>query len=487
MDRLKFYFWIYVLVPILIFSFRPIQSGDFFIWVAIGRDSLLSKQILRIDPYTVSQTLEMVYPAISFLYGALYLLLGLDWVALLHKLIPGLWCLIWWRYGGLRKRVQKENWNSGLHLVTSVSLLGLTLIMVERPALVASPLLLIAFIWVRRAAREGRLSNKSILEMIALEILWTQVHGSFPLLPIMMLWQSCLFFFRSQHRLWLRWLMASGFVGLFAVLNPFGWKIFPYILQTAELSKKRGLDEWTPIWQFHYPFASCIFLLTSFALLVFLRHKLKTRNNFLAIAFDPFTLLWVSGLFTVRNSFFVFLALPVFFISWDESMDYHPNSVATDDLKSSLSKQFNSFLVALVVLLIVVLSPPIRERFSSSYPEVLLPVFDPRNHLPKALAYLKAHPGLIFNEWDLGSDLSLGQPNQYLIDTRNVIFSDFVHDAHLEFLKNPAASNALLQQHQFRFFLIDAKKHPQVIHWLELNQGKKILSEGNVDLYERIL
>ena len=99
MSRNSFYFFIFSLIPAVLFFYRPIEVGDLSIWIALGNDSIDSLKVITKDTYTMTETTSMVYPAlIAFIYGLLFKMGGIELVAILHAFIPALWICLWYRF-----------------------------------------------------------------------------------------------------------------------------------------------------------------------------------------------------------------------------------------------------------------------------------------------------------------------------------------------------------------------------------------------------
>ena len=87
-------FFIFLLLPVLIFFAQPILVGDLSVWITLGRDALAQGKSITQDSYTITKTLPLVYPALTtFLYGLLYNTQGIELVLVLHAAILMCWVM----------------------------------------------------------------------------------------------------------------------------------------------------------------------------------------------------------------------------------------------------------------------------------------------------------------------------------------------------------------------------------------------------------
>jgi hypothetical protein len=481
--RTQLYFWVFLLLPVLLFLIRPIHVGDLSIWTALGKDSLNNLNIILEDPYTVTKTKEMTYPfGLCAVYGLIFKLSSLKFLAFLHSLIPCLWFLIWLDFFKRKNNLLNlkfqdiaiYDWRT--LVLFGTALIGSTLILLARPALVATIPLMISYSLLLQS-RNKILSWKDISIFCAIEIVWANIHGSFLLLPLMLGWQSLQHLRKKELSLFANRIITVVSVTICSLATPFGWNAFPYIFQTAKLSRARGLDEWFPPHYFYYPFSSVYFYITSAIAVVLLVRYLRKSSAKISyeILFDPIIPLWLSGFFAVRNIFIPFLLLPIFIFSHFDLIKLQPEITAAKH-----SKTINRAIVSLMFIAFIILTPFLKDYLPNSKGEA----FSKDTHLPVIDAYLKTQSGSIFNDWIYGSDLALQQPNKYFIDARNIIFTDQVNAQYDHFFRDPQAGFQDLQKYDFKYFLI-GDKHPQVKKWMEASgKFKIIINEGPATLYE---
>lgn len=487
MSRTQYYFWVLVLLPICVFFLVPIHIGDLSIWVALGRDSLQQGVLVVYDSYTITPTAPMVYPAgASLLYAFLHRLGGLSLLVVFHSLIGCFWSLTW-LFAIKRHRELKYPLNhlpiySGKAVALfALAFTGASMGLVPRPALLATVPLLISYLLIN-GSRQKSFSASQIFIFCLLEVLWVNLHGSFPLLPLMILWQSMAF---AQNRAWNLFFNRLGTcvaVLASALANPFGWKVFPYLAQTARASKARGLSEWLPTYEFAYPSFTVLFCLASAAILSLVIRELRQSPGQKAqIIFDPILPIWIAGLLVTRNMFLPYLLLPIF-----AAFHFNWLSAQQEPSKNGLSTVMNPLLVAVLVLTILTLNPFSKNLLSASTSSRIFEAFSAEDHAPKITSYLKDNPGPVFNDWNYGGDLALSQKNPYFIDSRNVIFSDMTFSLYTEFMADPEKGFKKIEKFEFQFFLI-GDRYPIAQTWLQASaKFRPVLRDRAATLYQRV-
>jgi hypothetical protein len=471
MSRAQLYFTFFILFPVIHFLTYPLAVGDLSMWVAMGRDMLASGNLLQNDTYTVVQTLPMVYSAgLCVVYGWLYNIGGLNLVSFLHVLIPPVWFLLWCRFLQI-KFIPRDGdpWNGKTALTFLTAFAGTSLIFIPRPALVATIPLLYSYILIKQ--NENSLFTKKITaKLIATEILWANIHGSFLILPAMLVWQSFFLVLEKRYDLLKNRIWVTVAVTLGSLINPFGWKSFPYILETARISKERGIDEWFPPYLFTAFIPSLFFFLFSagLAFLLIRRGSLHLK--------DPFFLLWASGFLALRNVFMPYLIFPVFFLTVSRP----------EKILSSPEKRTLNLAVALVLTAVLVaLTPFLKTQFSHYLPPATKDVYDKEARSEKIDVFLQNNSGNVFNSWIYGSDLALSQKNKYYIDTRNIIFPKKIFDDYLLFLNQPQTAFPVISSYNFRFFLIH-EDHQILLNWLRSRPDfELVVSDPPAFLFEK--
>ncbi|MGZ3689895.1 MAG: hypothetical protein ACXVAX_00240 [Pseudobdellovibrio sp.] len=284
------------------------------------------------------------------------------------------------------------------------------------------------------------------------------------LLPIMLGWQAFIFLADKNWSLFKNRLLAAAATSVGSLFSPFFFAVFEYTFATARISKARGLDEWFPPHRFDYPFASVLFYLTSLGLIFLLFKNFKRVK--LSFFSDPFFILWLSGFFAIRNTFFLFLCLPVFLLK----LDFYHFVSEKPEAPPSFSKKINFAAILILSLLILCLSPFFKPRFSNWLDKKEASVYVKYLRSDKINTYLQQNQGAIFNTWVYGSELALSQKNKYFIDTRNIIFPDEIDKEYSFILKEPQAHLDLLKKYDIRYFIIQPEEQA-LYKWLNSNKN----------------
>lgn len=484
MSRNSFYFFIFSFIPVVLFFYRPIGTGDLSIWIALGNDAIESLKIITKDTYTVAETLTMVYPVlITLIYGVVFKLGGIELAAILHAFVPTAWVYIWYRYLKMHTVSYSESsdyWDIKTFSVLIISYLGLALVYVARPALVATIPLLVGYYFIS-VWKDKLYSTKNILLLFITEVLWVNIHGSFLLLPLMLIWQIPFYLTVGNLKLALNRSLTVILLLLATLLNPFTYEVIPYTWLTASISKARGLDEWFPPHYFDYPFASWYFYFVSIILFAVFLAKFRKHCSFLKILSDPFFMFWLSGFFAIRNTFFIFLILPIFVFK-----SLVLKKAVIHYVKSKYSPVFNTAIVVMIIAAAILVNPYFKNYIAEYLPAGYRPIYNKNYRVEKINAYLSSHSGAIFNSWEFGSDLALAQKNKYFIDTRNIIFTDAVNAEYDAFNRNPQLNTDFLIKYDFRFFLIHERRSG-LIEWLKRRPDiRLVLVEGPALLFEKI-
>lgn len=426
----------------------------------------------------------MVYPAfLSLLYGILYKINGLEFVALAHAFIPAAWLFFW--YGFIKKyslahKNSSNIWTLQTLTVFLIASQGLTLIYLPRPAMV-STIFILASYYLVTILKDNLFSTKNILCFFLLEFLWVNTHGSFLILPLMLIWQLPFLLIEKKYLLLRNRLMTLAVILMAALVNPFTWKVFSYVVETAVISKARKIDEWFPTHNFNFPFASWYFYIVSAIFVFLLFNKFKSRHKIIELFSDSFFMFWLSGFFAIRNTFFIFLVLPIFVFD-----RIFLSSTAALVQKNRYSSALNVLIIALVMTVTFLLNPFQKKDYSRFLPAKYQPTFDPNFRAEKINAFLETANGNIFNTWEFGSDLALGQKNKYFIDTRNIIFSNTIENEYVKFLYEPEKSHASLIKYRFKYYVIH-RGYSRLISWLSSQPNfKLIMDDGPALLFEKV-
>lgn len=466
MTRSRFYAAIFLLLPLYLFLLKPMNVADLSIWIALGRDSLAAGRLLVHDTYSVAPTATWSFPPLApLLYGALYTFCSTLVIASLHALVPVAWVATWlrararpdraaagWGTAGTGEAaravgavaasrvLEPDGLDTGAIVVFAGALVGTMPAWVPRPALLATLPLIAVYAW----PVEGRRGTRPDAWLILNQIVWVNLHGSFILQPLILGWRALGRVANRDGAGAVRALALAAASLLACLANPFGWKMFPYIAETARASAKRSLTEWSPTIDFIYPLQSAYFLIFVCAFAAF---AIVNRARWREIVFDPITPLTIAGVFAIRHTILPFVVLPLFAAKFFEGKPTESKNRA------------NAVLIALLVLAILTVRPKL----------------DPRTHSDEIDAYLRSHEGTVYNDYALGSDLALEQPNKHFLDSR-IIFSDEDDRAYEDSKTNPHA----VDKYGFKYFVVARgsilENDPDVA---------LVLKTGELELFER--
>ena len=478
MSRNHFYFWIFCIAPMYIYFLKPISTGDLSIWVALGRDTLNSMSLVVQDTYTfVESQTHFIYPIlIAVPYALIHKYLGFNLLVCLHAMVPAVWVLLWYKNLKKTSGLTEENniWNGWSLFIFTISMFGALLIYIPRPALVATIPLLFSYYFITNR-REKAFTPKEIALLFAMEVLWVNLHGSFIMLPVLLGWESGFLFLKKEFKLVVSRAATSLLLLAGCLVNPFFSDVFPYITDTARISKARGLNEWFLPTQFDYPLASWLFYLCSAALFFAVFRKRKNWN--LSYFSDPFFLIWLMGFFAIRNTVFLFLFFPLFAFRYFPETQPKINSPAPRRL-------FNYAFLGVMLVAVLLLTPALKPQIFALLSPENRSVYHTELRSEKINAFLQTKTGNIFNGWEYGSDLALEQPNKYFIDTRNVIFPDRINLEYEKVASRPAKNKDLLKKYDIKYFIVNDKQFA-LLNWLEQTTGcTKIIQDDLAYLFE---
>lgn len=437
LNRQQFYTALFFLAPLLIFSLRPISTEDLAIWVALGRDALREGRLILADTYSVFPARPMIYPAgAPLLYGALHGVGGLGLVVLAHRL-----CLLAVLVLIYRQSLGKLRWPwSGVNVLwAGFMILGIAFGLVERPSILA----VLPFVLALRIILTPEvLRAKQIGGLALLAIVWVNLHGSFVILPALVGWRLVAWFLsrRPQWSRVLRDLLAFLAVSAGTLINPFGYRIYPYVLETAQISRAR-MEEWQPssLTAF-FPQGLLFFLLVAVLIALVATKKIEARR-FLRSPMVPLLVLGASG---IRHTDLCFYALLPFLASF---------GMLREARVLGIPKRANGVIVAVLAVLCLasspwwkpgfLLPPNLQALYSETAPAELV-----------ALIAASEKPGAVFHHHDFGSFLALTQGRKLFLDSRNIIFTDADLEQYRRILHAEGDWRELIDRYQVRFALL---------------------------------
>lgn len=437
-------------------------------WVAHGRYIIENSTILRHDIFSVLKTSELVYPVLTcYLYALLDLVGGIGLVSLFHKFV--LVVILYFIYQNSLKNVAYNRLNIFLALI---SLVGLSLYFIDRPANIALLLLLLAYITIENAQD---FTNKDIAKLVILLCMWVNIHGSWPLLLAMLGWK---FLFTVSTKNFLRYTLIYAALMLATLINPFGYKVWPYLVETARVSKMRGIDEWNVTSINDYFPHALIFYFICILIMYFIFRKKQLKES--KIWTSPVWILIIMGFVAIRNVGFISLVLLPFL--------YRYGFLTSSNLAQPKKTHLNSAVVVLLIFMCISQLPNIKEAI----PDYLLgnkaSVYD-SSAAQKFVEYIKntEQTGAILNDWDYGSHLTYSLKNRILWDTRNIIYSQDDFDKFMNIFKGKNPNWQIeVDSYNFQFILVDRKLRQEFIHQISASaQWQNVLESQDTVLFQR--
>lgn len=479
---------VHFLIPLVAIASLPFSPGDLSAWTALGVRTLRLHQLQRVDVFSVLPTRELIYPSWgpSLLYGALYPWTGIAGLCALHWIIPVL--ILLWMYRASLFRFASTP-PLGLRLAIYASWIGAIPAFAERPSALALIPLVLGFDEVSRI--RGLIRPRRLLALVLLEVCWVNLHGSFVLLPLLLGWRVALLAPGWRGRPGFGRKLGAAIQALAAVLvsalvNPFGWKVYPYVLETASTSTRRGITEWARVTPFtSFPAGLMQYGLTLFSL--WLLWKAYGRGQLRRRLASPFFALLLMGFLAVRGTALPFVVFPSFLTRNFRSV--------LGNRKGPMAARFRvstSVLAASLALAWIALWPWFKPRamscLGSLVPESRARVFDGEMPLGVIERIRRSNrPGCaVFGEIELGGALMLGTPNRIFMDTRNIIYTDREYAQVTAALDAEPGWREYLASHGACFIAVNAARHLRLARRVEADSAWRfIAADGAIRLFER--
>ncbi|MBY0553024.1 hypothetical protein K2P97_00750 [bacterium] len=477
MTRSHFYTFLFILLPTFYYISLPITVGDLAGWTAYGQYALREFSILREDIYSVLSARPLVYPVLMpLVYGVIDLIGGLSLISLFHKLILALvlWIIYSNSLGKLRNPFNLKN----LFFVL-VFFSGITIYFIDRPALAVFINLVLSYLIIEQ---DEVVDWKDFAKLWLILVFWVNMHGSWPVMIVMLGWKFLFITNKSnllKHTSQLAILCASS------VLNPFGYLVWPYMFETAAISKERHIDEWnvTNFTDF-YP-QGYIFCISVCIVMFFVFRKIKTTKNYKMFS-SPIFILILMGFAAIRNvGLFNFVLLPFLF-----KYGFLKDSEVTQK-NSGFSNAINAVLAVLLILLCVSQTPYFKANFEKQYSHLMpagkLEVFD--DAAPVEFAdYIQATNSTapILNDWEYGSYLMYRLKNKILMDARNIIYYENDFNEYLKIMDADPLWPTYADKYKFDFILLNKHIRQALIAQIETNSlWKKVVENQHTVLFQR--
>ena len=462
MTRSHFYTGLFFLLPLFYYLSLPIAVGDLAVWVAHGRYILENGAILYRDIHSVLNTEPLIYPVlVSFIYGVIDSVGGLELVSVFHKLV--LMAILYIIYKNSLRHL--KNPFSGINIIyILLSFAGFALYFTDRPALIALLPLIISYIIIEKLEL---VDLKTLLKLGLILVFWVNIHGSWIILIAMLGWK--IQFITNKNNI-LKNAAISLALCLLTLINPFGYKVWPYLFQTAIISRLRNIDEWN-VTNLHDYFPHAIFFYVTAVLVIFLViHKIRRENNF-TILRSPAFLLLIMGFIAMRNVGLLSLILLPFL--------YKYNFLKEGKVGHEQKKIINFIFVVFIGALCVIATPYFRRQFSGFLPSKKAAVYD--SSAPIIFVdYIKNlnNTGPILNDWEYGSYLLYSLKNPILVDARNIIYSQEDYIEFAKVLEGEDSWVAGTNKYKFEFILLDKKIRQNLIEKINFSGDWKLALEN---------
>ena len=395
-----------ILAPVLLIALSiafllPVTPQDYWWYLRIGHETLISGVVPRLDTFTFTQAgtpVDYQSWGAAVLFWLIYRLGGLSLTVLLRGLLlAAAYSLVWLtaRQAGAGRLASA--------LVLLVAVLASSNNWSMRPQLFAYPLFALAlFLLYRWQAGE----KKAVWGLPLIGLVWVNLHGSFVMLILLV--GAALFFGRGDRR---SLVLAFAGVVLATLVNPRGLGTWTYVFNSLTVASSQQFSaEWLPPvntgWQMNIFF---LWLLGFPLLAFFSARKLNLLEWTWFLGFG-FLALW--GERYVIWFVFILVILTTYLLSDWEKKYVHESKPGLPALNLALGLVF--------VLMPLFLLPGLREKWWTQSPSAT------ENTPIAATGWLADHPelaGPLWSEIGFSSYLEFSLPQRPTwIDTRFEVF-----------------------------------------------------------------
>lgn len=460
-------------LPLLYALTQPFSAIDLAGWVAHGRYFLDHHEILRHDIFSVLPTRALIYPSwgISIVYALVYRATDFLTVCLLHVAALGALLAILYRHSIVKLQGPPDRLAI---LAVCAFWLGSVQAFGNRPSEIALIPLALGYVWISEVKELSNITPKLISKLCVLNMIWVNIHGSFILLFLMLAWK-CVFLAISEQRQKpaLKWgMLALLAVGTSSFINPFTYRVFPYIFETSRISRERLLEEWLPTTPGGlFPVGLIFYALFAVMLVIVIRRfrQASSSADFFAWFSTPFFLLLLSGFSGLRNAMLPFVVLLPFMAE----KGYLRERVGV--FKEWNQPKRSLLFVALPFLMLLVLAmPQLRTRIASSL-HLELPEVYRADVVPRIAQDIRESGKNcpVFNSWSVGSYLMLQVPNPIFIDSRNIIYDAPEYDSYQRTLQGLPGWTSFLERYQTCFAVLNPSSEPRLVQAMQAMEAKK--------------
>jgi len=433
------------LMPLLFIAFLlPLTPQDYWWYLRLGQDILQSGSIPTVDTYSYTQAgAPFFYQSwlAAVLFWKIYQSGGFLLTFFVRGLIVGItYAFVWLiaRDTGAGPKLAS--------LLTLLAALAGSSNWAFRPQLFTYPLFVIA-LFVLHKWTHGK--NKGLWTLPVLALLWVNLHGSFPLLFILIFF-AIIFGSGDRKRL----LIVSGLSVLAIFINPHGIETFGYVQNMLSSQSNQFSVEWAPMinsgWQANLLFA----WLLVFAVFVSLSSQKLSSLDW--AYFLSFGWLALSGMRYVIWFLFILVVLTASLISGLGAL--FPERPAQRE-----NPKLNIFLTVLLLLLPLIVLPGIRDAWWASAPQ---PYSDanPVN----ATKWLDEHPeieGPLFSDFSHSSYLIFALPSRPVwIDPRFELYPPEQWQIYSKIASASAHWHSLLDEEGINLVMLSPGGEPALIN-----------------------
>jgi hypothetical protein len=365
--------------------------------------------------------------------------------------------------------------------VVFLSLFGCSFLFIDRPALLAMLPFLLSF---QILQKDGKLSKLDLLQLLLLNIIWVNLHGSWPVLILMFTYRQ---FFRvmilknDNFIQSVKWFVTFS---MSVLINPFGVNIFKYVFDTAIISSARHLEEWgrTTRFEVYGSQVWCYYILIIFFLLCLVKSARVSKSKLMICLSSPLVIMLVLGMQSVRNTAWAFFVFPLF-INKNNFVKY----VKVTEDKSLIKNIINIAVTGIIFISFIGFLPSVKPHIQKYLPENKKNVYSKNTPLLIADYLNRTNDSFpVFNEWELGSYLILKQKHPIFIDTRNIIYGEKEFNIYQAIITGKSSWEFYLSQYNIHYVVV--KKSENKSLYSEISNSlnwKSALEENNIILYSK--
>ncbi len=485
LTRRRLYLFLFFALPFVYFMSVPISTSDLAIWALLGRYALEHGSLLRHDIFSFLPTTALVYPAgICLIYAAFYAIGGLLLVSFLHKL--ALLVLLALLYFSSLSRLASP-WSRRNIVLVLLTWWGAASLVADRPAMIAMIPFLASFLILQK---EHELSEADLAVLALINVFWVNIHGSWLLLTGMLAWRVIArYFFRPGCSR--KEAVGAALILASSLLNPFGYRVFGYVLETARISKERDLAEWmTTDFRIYFP-QGILFYSLVLALLYLCWRAWRSplgREQVRRFLVSPYLPLFMLGASSIRNTVWPFLALLPMARQFGFLREDAPLPGARGQVFENPRKQLvNAWIMLGVTLAGLAFLPVLKPRVRWLLPPQKRSVFDGSAPYVIASYLLGAPAGRVFSDWGLGGFLALEQKNPIFMDTRNIIFSSAQFADYRTIIEGGPGWAEALNSYRIRYLVLTEAEDAPLIRVLKNSRiWGLVMHDSGALLYKRL-